>query len=89
MHRQQIAASSRINSIQAIHTNWIYQIMLEIYFFFRAVEHFAICAYRASWNLESEGWGEKKEKKGGRNVPAYIKLAQLNLPKYPVCIWFR
>jgi len=62
---------------------------LHIYFSFQAVEHFVICAYRASWNLGSEGGEGKKTKKGGKIVPAYIKLVQLNLPKYPVCIGFR
>lgn len=64
MHGHHIATSSRINSIQAIQMNWIYQIMLEIYLFFQAVEHFVICAYRTSWNLGWGGWRKRGKRRG-------------------------
>lgn len=81
------ATTSRINIIQAMQTNWIYQIMLEIYFCFEAVEHFVTCAYRASWNLGSEGCGGGERKRSGSrgNVPAYIKLA----PQISILYWIQ
>lgn len=56
VHKQQIAASIRINNVQSIQISWIYQVVVETYFFFQAVEHFVICAYRVRWDLGWETW---------------------------------
>lgn len=62
-HRQQIVSSIRINNIQSIQISWTYQVVVEIYFSFQAVEHFVICAYRAGWDMGWETWGQSKKRR--------------------------
>lgn len=92
IHRKQTAASNRINNIQSIQIRWIYQVVVEIYFFFQAVEHFAICAYRARWDLGSEIWSKAKKKnktKRWRNCACVHKTSSVGPSQITSLYWIQ
>lgn len=66
IHRQQIAASIRINNIQSIQISWIYQAVLEIWFFsFKLLNtsSFVHTELGGHWDQKHEGKAKKKVKK--------------------------